>query len=56
MPLICRCCGRDLNSIWQDNMSDNSRPLCEDCYYGRNFTFDDELYYDEDYEEWEDDE
>lgn len=58
MPLICRCCGRDLNAIWQDNMSNNSQPLCEDCYYGRNFTFDDEDYdadYYEDWGEWEDD-
>lgn len=32
MSLICSKCGRDLNEIWQDNMS--SVPglvLCEDC-------------------------
>lgn len=33
MPLICRRCGRDLDEIWSDNMSDNNEPLCEDCYY-----------------------
>ena len=57
MPkLICRCCGRDLNEIWQDNMSTNSQPLCEDCYYGapRDFDYDAEYY--EDWGEWEDNE
>ena len=34
MKLICSKCGRDLNEIWQDNMSSSSdRALCEDCYY-----------------------
>ena len=34
MKIICSVCGRDLNEIWQDNMSSNSnRVLCEDCYY-----------------------
>ena len=28
----CRECGRDLDAIGQDNMSSDSRPLCEDCY------------------------
>ena len=32
MKIICRVCGRDLNEIWQDNMSSDGRPLCEDCY------------------------
>lgn len=36
MPLICSCCGRDINLINQDNMSHNSSPLCEDCYYAIN--------------------
>ena len=33
MPIICSRCGRDLDEIWQDNMSNNNEPLCEDCYY-----------------------
>ena len=32
MHLYCSCCGRDLNAIYQDNISDNPhKPLCEDC-------------------------
>ena len=28
----CRCCGRDINVIGQDNMSYTiGSPLCEDC-------------------------
>ncbi len=37
--LICSYCGRDINSINQDNMSYNSSPICEDCYNGRVFSF-----------------
>ena len=33
MPIICSRCGRDLDEIWQDNMSLTDEPLCEDCYY-----------------------
>ena len=33
MRLICSVCGRDLNKIWQDNMSSRlGFVLCEDCY------------------------
>jgi len=32
MSLICSKCGRDLNEIWQDNMSPApGLVLCEDC-------------------------
>jgi len=32
MKLICDYCGRDLNEIWQDNMSwDLETVICEDC-------------------------
>lgn len=32
MSLICSKCGRDLNEIWQDNMSPvPGLVLCEDC-------------------------
>lgn len=32
MKLICSGCGRDLNEIWQDNMSPTlGVVLCEDC-------------------------
>lgn len=44
--LICSCCGRDINAINQDNMSHTNRPICEDCYEGRVFGFDND-YYDE---------
>ena len=27
----CTRCNRDINSIGQDNMSNNSSPICEDC-------------------------
>ncbi len=37
--IICRCCGRDINAIGQDNMSTTSSPLCEDCYNGNVFSF-----------------
>lgn len=32
--MICEICGRDLNTIWQDNMADGESHyvLCEDCY------------------------
>lgn len=33
MRIICSCCGRDINSLYQANMSyDASYSLCEDCY------------------------
>lgn len=33
--LICVHCGRDINAIWQDNMSEiPGSPMCEDCYNG----------------------
>lgn len=33
MQIICRCCGRDINAIGQDNMSSRlGSPMCEDCY------------------------
>ena len=33
MKLICSVCGRDLNMIFQDNMSYLcGKPLCEDCF------------------------
>ncbi len=31
MKIICRCCGRDINAIGQDNMSSGNAPICEDC-------------------------
>ncbi len=32
MGLICGYCGRDLNEIWQDNMSPIPfKVICEDC-------------------------
>ena len=32
MKLYCSKCGRDLNAIWQDNLSEvPGSPLCEDC-------------------------
>lgn len=32
MKLLCDCCGRDLDEIWQDNMShEPGVVLCEDC-------------------------
>ena len=31
--LKCVHCGRDIDSIYQDNMSDQpNRPVCEDCF------------------------
>ena len=42
MKIICRCCGRDINSLGQDNMSCNSSPICEDCYNGKFFNMGDE--------------
>lgn len=56
MPIICRCCGRDIDAIGQDNMSENYQPLCEDCYYGRNFEFSEDDckdYWDYLYDEYE---
>ena len=47
MPLICSCCGRDINAINQDNMSHNSSPICEDCYNGKVFGFDNDFYEDD---------
>lgn len=33
MKLICSYCGKDLNEIWQDNMSENiGTVICEDCF------------------------
>lgn len=33
MQLICSFCGRDLNEIYQDNMSyEPGTVCCEDCY------------------------
>ena len=32
MPLICSRCGKEIDSAWQDNMSNDYMPLCEDCY------------------------
>ena len=38
MKIQCSVCHRDLNEIYQDNMSDESnRPLCEDCADARDF-------------------
>ena len=32
MSLLCDYCGRDLNAIWQDNMScEINLVICEDC-------------------------
>ena len=32
MELICRVCGRNINDIFQDNMSHTlGAPICEDC-------------------------
>ena len=43
MKLICSKCGRDLNEIWQDNMSYiDGVVLCEDCYYSDKKVEDDE--------------
>lgn len=53
MSLICRQCGRDIDAIGQDNMSHDSRPLCEDCYEGKIFYFDDEEEFCEEEDEWE---
>lgn len=36
MAIICRNCGRNIDAIGQDNMSNNGRPLCEDCYYSES--------------------
>lgn len=33
MKIICSECGRDINALEQDNMSETVKPLCEDCYY-----------------------
>lgn len=33
MKIICSECGRDINALGQDNMSETMEPLCEDCYY-----------------------
>lgn len=43
--LICRKCGRDLNQIYQDNMSYTNEPLCEDCFYGINQEMSDREFY-----------
>lgn len=51
--LICSCCGRDIDSLGQDNMSYNNKPLCEDCYNGNVFGFDNDFEDDEEDFEWE---
>lgn len=36
--IICSCCGRDIDSLYQDNMSyDASYSLCEDCFVRTTF-------------------
>lgn len=49
--LICSCCGRDINAIGQDNMSHNSNPICEDCFNGNVFGFDNDFYDEDDEDE-----
>lgn len=31
MSVICSVCGRDIDSIGQDNVSYTMQPVCEDC-------------------------
>lgn len=54
--LICSCCKRNINALGQDNMSSNNRPLCEDCWKGNVFSFNNDFYEDEDEENVEDEE
>lgn len=50
MKLICSFCGRDLNQIWQDNMSCTIGTVkCEDCANGKvvhNHNYEEDDYYD----------
>ena len=32
MPIYCSRCGKELDESWEDNMSYNYEPLCEECY------------------------
>lgn len=33
MPIYCSRCGKELDESWEDNMSYNYEPLCEECYW-----------------------
>lgn len=46
--LRCSCCGRDIDAIYQDNLSDTpNKPLCEDCSgYSQNSIYDHDSIYD----------
>ena len=32
VPIYCSRCGKELDESWEDNMSYNYEPLCEECY------------------------
>ena len=52
--LLCSSCGRDIDEIWQDNVSRIlGSPLCEDCdkTVNQDYLADDEDYLMDDYDD-----